>query len=85
MNGTISVESEKGKGTTFTVTVTLTDSERKGSGDGADPEFAREKADLKGRRVLLAEDVPVNTEIITMALSMREIEADHAENGRIAV
>ena len=44
-----------------------------------------ETADLKGRRVLLAEDVAVNAEIMMMVLSMREIEVDHAENGRIAV
>ena len=42
-------------------------------------------ADLKGCRVLLAEDVVVNTEIMVMVLSMREIEVDAAENGRIAV
>ena len=43
------------------------------------------RADLKGRRVLLAEDVPVNAEIMMMVLAMREIDADLAENGRIAV
>ena len=42
-------------------------------------------ADLKGRRVLLAEDMAVNAEIMVMVLSMREIEAELAENGRIAV
>ena len=41
--------------------------------------------DLRGRRVLLAEDMAVNAEIMMMVLSMREIEADLAENGRIAV
>ncbi len=45
----------------------------------------RETADLAGRRVLLAEDVAVNAEIMMMVLAMREMEADHAENGRIAV
>ena len=45
----------------------------------------REAADLAGRRVLLAEDVAVNAEIMTMVLSMREVQVDHAENGRIAV
>ncbi len=45
----------------------------------------KKTTDLKGRRVLLAEDVPVNAEIILMLLSMREMEADHAENGKIAV
>ena len=44
-----------------------------------------ETADLTGRRVLLAEDVSVNAEIMMMVLSMREMEADHAENGQIAV
>ena len=45
----------------------------------------RKTADLKYRRVLLAEDVSVNAEIMMMVLSMREIQVDHAENGRIAV
>ena len=43
------------------------------------------RADLKGRHVLLAEDVVVNAEIMVMLLSMREIDVDVAENGRIAV
>ena len=43
------------------------------------------RAELKGRRVLLAEDVQVNAEIMVMVLSMREIDVDVAENGRIAV
>ena len=43
------------------------------------------KADLTGRRILLAEDVQVNAEIMTMVLQMRQMEVDHAENGRIAV
>jgi CheY-like chemotaxis protein len=47
--------------------------------------LAERTADLKGRRVLLAEDVAVNAEIMIMVLSMREIEADLAENGKEAV
>ena len=43
------------------------------------------RADLKGRRVLLAEDMPVNAEIMAMVLAMREMDVDLAENGRIAV
>ena len=43
------------------------------------------KADLKGRRILLAEDMQVNAEIMMMILKMREMEVDLAENGRIAV
>ena len=47
--------------------------------------LAGKTVELKGRRVLLAEDVPVNAEIMMMVLSMKEMEADLAENGRIAV
>ncbi len=48
-------------------------------------EMLKRHADLKGRRILLAEDMPVNAEIMMMILSMREIETDLAENGQIAV
>ena len=47
--------------------------------------LVKRTVDLKGRRVLLAEDVAVNAEIMVMVLSMREMEADVAENGRVAV
>ncbi len=43
------------------------------------------KADLKGRRILLAEDMIVNAEIMMQVLKMREMEPEHAENGKIAV
>ncbi|MBQ7514905.1 MAG: response regulator [Schwartzia sp.] len=43
------------------------------------------KADLKGRRILLAEDMAVNAEIMMQVLKMREMEPEHAENGKIAV
>ena len=43
------------------------------------------KADLEGRRILLAEDMQVNAEIMIMVLEMRGMVTDHAENGRIAV
>ena len=43
------------------------------------------KADLAGRRILLAEDIDVNAEIMLMVLQMRNMEADRAENGKKAV
>ena len=43
------------------------------------------KADLRGKHILLAEDVAVNAEIMLMVLQMRQMEADHAENGKKAV
>ena len=48
-------------------------------------QLVKKTADLAGRRVLLAEDVAVNAEIMMMVLAMREMTAEHAENGRIAV
>ena len=48
--------------------------------------FAEKKrADLVGRRILLAEDMEINAEIMMDTLEMEGIEVDHAENGRIAV
>ena len=50
----------------------------------APPEETR-RADLNGRRVLLAEDMPINAEIMLELLDMRGMTAEHAENGQIAV
>ena len=51
----------------------------------AQAENNKQKADLKGRRILLAEDVQINAEIMVMILESREMEVDLAQNGRIAV
>ena len=40
---------------------------------------------MRARAILLAEDMEINAEIMIDLLSMEEIEADHAENGRVAV
>ena len=42
-------------------------------------------ADLRGKRVLVAEDVDINAEIMEMSLEMREIVSERAVNGRVAV
>ena len=44
-----------------------------------------EKAELEGRKILLAEDMEVNAEIMIEVLKMREMETDHAKNGKEAV
>ena len=46
---------------------------------------AEHKAELSGRKVLVAEDVQINAEILKMILQMRGIDCDVAENGKIAV
>ena len=43
------------------------------------------RAELAGRRILLAEDMEINAEILMDLLEMEEITSEHAENGRIAV
>jgi CheY-like chemotaxis protein len=47
--------------------------------------MTKEKADLTGRKILLVEDMIVNAEIMMEVLKMRDIEPEHAENGKIAV
>ena len=45
----------------------------------------KKKAELKGRRLLVAEDVTINAEILNMLLQNRGMEADIAVNGQEAV
>ena len=86
MDGHIDVESEKGVGSKFIVTVMLQDSPRNsGENEASGTQQEKPRATLAGRMILLAEDVPVNAEIMTMVLSMREMKVERAENGRIAV
>ena len=43
------------------------------------------RASLKGRRILLAEDIMINAEIMKQLISIREAEIDHAVNGKEAM
>lgn len=90
MNGKIEVESEKGVGTTVRVSLTLLEAEnRKEAGNTSSAEQKTEEkqqeTDLNGRRVLIAEDMDINAQILLKILKMKGIEADRAENGKIAV
>ena len=53
--------------------------------DRTDAKTPPRPAKLTGRRILLAEDVELNAEILSMLLHSRGMEVDPAENGRIAV
>ena len=44
-------------------------------------ELEKEKAELGGCRILLAEDMLINAEIMTQILGMRDMLVEHAENG----
>ncbi len=45
----------------------------------------KRRADLKGRRILMAEDVEINAEIMEQIIMVRGAEIDHAVNGKIAL
>ncbi len=45
----------------------------------------KDRADLSGRRILLAEDMEINAEILMDLLELENIVTDHAENGLEAV
>ncbi len=83
MNGTISVTSEKGKGTEFTVFITLTNSTHNWETVSVTEE--KKRADLKDKRILLAEDIRINAEIMKRIVLMRGALIDYAENGKAAL
>jgi len=45
----------------------------------------KQRADLNGLSILLAEDVLINAEIMKELLSIKNMHIDHAENGKIAL
>ncbi|MDR0562660.1 MAG: response regulator [Spirochaetaceae bacterium] len=82
MNGTIRIESEVGKGSAFIFTI---QAERSGSSaETAPPEPENLNRMFSGRRILLAEDIEINREIVISILEPTGIAIDEAENGRIA-
>ena len=85
MSGTIQVESQKGVGSEFTVTVPLGRSDRVYVPEAPKASLEEEVNILAGRRILMAEDVAQNAEILRDLLELDGMKADCAENGEIAV
>ena len=84
MGGTIEVESELGKGSAFTVRIPAAPAESGASaGETAEDVFSPEL--VRGLRLLLAEDNPINTEIALIILGEAGFEIDVAENGQAAL
>ena len=78
MNGSVSVESEKGAGTTFTVTVTL----RTGGAQEADLDAQLDPGAL---RVLVVDDEPIDAEHARVVLEEVGIQADICTSGQEAL
>lgn len=86
MGGTIACQSQLGKGTTFTVCIPLPtakqdDLPRVTPAEDEDSTVQ----DLKGLRILIAEDNDLNWEIICALLDEQGIHCDRAENGQLCV
>lgn len=83
MDGSIDFVSELGRGTTFTVRIPLQTDDSVPVETSDEPEI-RQK-DLKGMRVLLAEDNEINREIAHCFLSDAGVEVTEVTNGEEAV
>ncbi len=82
MDGAIEVETRKGAGSAFTVTVTLL------RAPDAAPEASGEQATaakLRGRRVLIAEDIDLNADIVADLLELEDVLSERAHDGREAL
>ena len=77
MDGTITVQSEKGKGTTIIIHLDLPILEKQEQEIALSPEEI-----LKDKKVLLIEDHPMNIEIVKELLEKKEMEVICATNGK---
>jgi signal transduction histidine kinase len=84
MNGQLCVESELGRGARFYFTI---DAEVADEGEEAcnESKAPEKQAIFKGCRVLLAEDVEINREIVESILEPTMIDIEYAENGEEAL
>jgi signal transduction histidine kinase/AmiR/NasT family two-component response regulator len=86
MHGEIRINSELGKGSTFAFVIKMKEGNA-GAFAIEDSQALPQNAEnaFKGRRILLAEDVEINREIVLTLLEPMGIEIDCAENGEEAV
>ena len=83
--GTLSIESRLGKGSVFTVEIPLEPASPEQRSEILAPEHMEaDRQQLKGKRVLLAEDNALNAEIATELMQSLGLVVDWAENGAIA-
>ena len=85
MHGTIDVQSKIGCGTTMTVTLPLSLASEEQVRAYQQPVEEQLPADLKGRRILLAEDNDLNAEIAMTLLQENGLEVERAADGLLCV
>ena len=87
MGGTIEVITVPGEGTTFNLRFDLPIIDEEGQEDSLseDMPLSDDEALFRGRRILLAEDNPINREIASLLLLQHGFELTTCENGREAV
>lgn len=83
MNGKIEIHSEWGKGTEVIIDLPLLPVDEADKDEKPAPEVLPQE--LKGVRVLLAEDNEINTFVARKIMESRGIYVEHAENGKEAV
>ena len=83
MGGRITVVSKKGQGTTFAVDIPLQRARHIDAQDAANP--SEPLVCVAGLRVLIAEDMEINAEVLADLLEMEDISSEWAENGQRAV
>lgn len=82
MGGTICAESKIGEGSRFTVTIPLAISEKTPYTEASSQKTS---SDIKGMRILIAEDVKLNMDIVAYILEHEGAEVVRAEDGETAI